>query len=138
MTKNIIYILVAGVAVYFLFFYKKDKETTATTPTTPTGGGTSGGGGSATTGTTAPPWNIGETRLKLKAGKFAYDAVEPTPTKLYENRTGTAQLLGGVIEYVGTYNGQRGYILKFQSDSLLPSTAPSYRRRAFYESDLII
>lgn len=127
MTKNIIYILVAGVAVYFLFFYKKD-ETKTTTPASPSGGGT----------TTAPPYAIGETRLKLKAGKFAYDAMELTPTKLYENRSGAAQFLGGEVEAVGTYGGQRGYILKFATDSLLPNTAPSYRRRAFYETDLII
>ena len=130
MRHTIIFLAVAAVAVYFIFF-KKPKDEKATTPsTTPTGG--SGG----TTPTT--PYAIGETRLKLKAGGFAYDAANPTPTKLYENRTTAPVYLGGVVETVGTYNGKRGYILKFTTDSLLPSNAPSYQRRAFYESDLII
>lgn len=129
MTKNIIYILVAGVAVYFLFFYKKDKETTATTPTTPTGGGTSGGGGSATTGTTAPPYAIGETRLKLKTGCSSYYV--DTGNKDYTNTDLAPVFLGGKVVRRGTQQGVNGYILQF-------NTANGIKERAFYESDLII
>ena len=131
MTKNIIYILVAGVAVYFLFFYKKDKETTATTPTTPTGGGTSGGrgGGSTPTGTTAPPYAIGETRLKLKTGCSSYYV--DTGNKDYTNTDLAPVFLGGKVVRRGTQQGVNGYILQF-------NTANGIKERAFYESDLII
>lgn len=129
MTKNIIYILVAGVAVYFLFFYKKDKTTTPTsTPTTPTGGGGASGGGSTTT-TTGPPYAVGETRLKLKNGASSYYI--DTANKDYTNTTGQPVYLGGKVKQRGVENGIAGYILTF-------NTPNGVEERAFYESDLII
>lgn len=128
MTKNIIYILVAGVAVYFLFFYKKDKTTTPSTPTTPTGGGGTSGGGSTTT-TAGPPYAIGETRLKLKNGASSYYI--GNAAKDYTNTTGAPVFLGGKVKQRGVENGVAGYILTFV-------TPQGIEERAFYETDLII
>ena len=127
MTKNIIYILVAGVAVYFLFFYKKDKTTT---PTTPTGGSTGGSTGGNTGTTTAPPYAIGETRLKLKTGCSSY-YVDPPNNKDYTNTDLAPVFLGGKVVRRGTQQGVNGYVLQF-------NTSNGIEERGFYETDLII
>lgn len=130
MTKNIIYILVAVVAVYFLFFYKKDKKDKTTTTTTPPTGGSTGGSTGGNTGTTtAPPYAIGETRLKLKTGGSSYYV--DTANKDFTNIDLAPVFLGGKVVRRGTIAGTNGYILSF-------STANGIVERGFYETDLII
>lgn len=123
--RNYIFLAIAVIVVYFIFFKKPKDETKTTTPASPSGGGTNTGPGT----TTAPPYAIGETRLKLKNGASSYYI--DTAAKDYTNTTGAPVMLGGKVKQRGIENGVAGYILTF-------NTATGVQERAFYETDLII
>ena len=123
--RNYIFLAIAVIVVYFIFFKKPKDETKTTTPASPSGGGTNTGPAP----TNGPPYAVGETRLKLKAGANAYNVA--TAAIEYTNNSGAAEYLGGKVLRRGVNYGTAGYILAF-------NTANGVVERAFYESDLII